>query len=109
MLTHYTPSVPIIFMPPFCSASPSRKAPELRTSLERQRKLQVVLFEEGLVREDLRRRTVRHHRAPSDHDAPFADIKDQVEVVGGNDLGMFEGLEQRNQRSPRPRVQVCGG
>jgi hypothetical protein len=66
--------------------------PGLRAPLERQRKLQAVLLEHRPVREDLRRRTVRDHPALSDHDAAFTDIEDQVEVVGGDDLGMLEGL-----------------
>ena len=56
--------------------------------LERQRKLQVVLFEERPVREDLRGGPVRDHRPLPDHDAALADVEDQVEVVGGDDLGV---------------------
>src|SRR3989339_42467 len=73
-----------------------RPVPGLRAPLERQRKLQVVFFKEHLVREDLRRRAVRNHYAAADYDAALTDIEDQIEVVGGDDLGMLEGLEQRN-------------
>src|SRR5512137_3061127 len=74
--------------------------------LEGEGKLQAVFLEHRPVREELRRRTIRNHPALSDHDAALAEIEDQVEIMGGDQLGMAEALEKSDQQAPRTGVQA---
>ena len=80
----------------------------LSASLERERQLQTVGLEQPPVREDFPRWSVSDDPPLTDHDAAPANIKDQIKVMRGNDLGVGETLQQRDQMPSLPGIQHGG-
>ena len=51
-------------------------------------------------------RAIGHDGSGIKHDDARTDFNNQFQVMGGDDPGVLEGLEQFDQPATRPRIQI---
>src|SRR5262245_29180249 len=77
--------------------------------LQDVRALEAVGEHQRLVGEEIGGGTVGDDLAAVDDHRPRAELDDQLEVVGGDDLGGGDGGQQRLELTAAARVEVAGG
>ena len=76
--------------------------------LHGQRRFKMAARQQVGVLEDLAGGSVGHH-LPLMHDqGTLTDIHDQVEIMGGDNAGVFEGCQQVQQTATAGRVETGG-
>jgi hypothetical protein len=77
-----------------------------RATLHPKGFFKVAFSKELLIPKDFIGRTICFDFAVMEDYRPFAEVHDHIQVVGGKDLGMFEGEEQVYQLAPGLRVKT---
>jgi len=65
--------------------------------LHAQRRFEAASLQEILVLEELSSGAVCCYLSSMKDDRPFTKVKSHVKIVGGNDLGVVESLQEGNQ------------